>query len=139
MNPDSELEAGISVLEPLMTQHDFVFEKRDSGNGSGGPFAQGMFINGIWTLSFSVRFNLGEVLYNAGSSSLDHADYLKALGKSGQYPTFGTSTLKSFEALKEDIANYCSAFLNLDESAFENIIEKAKVKRTGFSALSDYN
>src|SRR5262249_8274834 len=91
----------------------FVF--RESGSGSGGPFAYGEFVRGDRRLELHVRESLGLVSYHLGLHSVSHEYYMKELGvwQQCQYPGFPSDPADPFERLAHDL-NFAGEFMSGD-------------------------
>ncbi|MEM6798032.1 MAG: hypothetical protein AAF589_00830, partial [Planctomycetota bacterium] len=72
MNAYDAIEAGRSLLDPLFIPAGFAFKHRESGNGSGGPFATASYEKPDRKLEFSFRWGLGCVVYRIGDFSINH-------------------------------------------------------------------
>jgi len=115
------LQQGADILAPALVPHGFQFIMVTSGTGSGGAFAQGEFVRGDRKLDLHFRYSLGLVTYHIGTLSLAHDDYMRALlGRSGasHYPGFSEEPSAAFEALRQDLVEHCSDFLNGDGEEF---------------------
>jgi len=126
MDAVSIRERGRAILEPILSPHGFMWVPGETGRGSGGVFAQGAFVCGDRRLEFSVRFSVGLVVYHMGRSSLEHADYMRAVlqgGRQYQYPGFSNDPLDGFRHLAADLVAHGTSFLTGDRDQFGKLVE----------------
>ncbi|HVU26863.1 MAG TPA: hypothetical protein VHG71_03915 [Verrucomicrobiae bacterium] len=134
------LEQGAKILAPALVPNGFKFHFITSGRGSGGAFAEGEFVRGDRKLELHFRYSLGLVTYHIGKLSLAHGDYMRALlDKNGKnhYPVFSEEPLAGFEALRQDLVEHCSDFINGNGEQFCQCVEKNKKYEslTGFQKM----
>ena len=128
------------MLDPILGSHGFSFRQGAAGQGSGGPYASGIYVNGDRSLEIHFRFSLGLVTYHVGKRSLDHESYMRTvLGNRGgnRYPGFSDDPISGFENLAYDLRNFASAFLNGDSKEFARYAAAAEdwKKTPGFARL----
>ena len=114
MKPTEAINAGRSILDPILVPAGFSFVPGTHGHSSGGNFAQASYVNGDRCLTFSYRFALGLVIYHIGDLSVGHNEYMQFLGKAKDpaYAWFSReSPMAGFEALRHDLDLYCQDFL----------------------------
>lgn len=114
LDPKSQLESGVAILDPALLPHGFVFHFQGAGCGSGGSFACGEYVRGDRSLHLHHRRGLGIIQYNIADLSIDHAAYLKSLGVENQSDLLSTrleSGLDRYHALRSDLENFCSDFV----------------------------
>src|SRR5258707_10855007 len=127
--PVEILREGRGLLDPVMHRHDFSFKDGPAGQGSGGPYASGVYVNGNRKLEIHFRFSLGLVTYHFGQISLDHKSYMHALlGTNGgnRYPGFSEDPLDGFKGLAYDLENFATAFLNGNLEEFSRCVATAE-------------
>jgi hypothetical protein len=109
---------GVSILEPVLTPHGFVFEFREEGRGAGGLFARGEFVSGDRRLELHFRYSLGLVTYHVGANQVSHAAYMDELGVRSQasYAGFSDAPMDGFRHLASDLERFASDFLLGDGS-----------------------
>ena len=141
MEPIELLEQGRAVLDPLLRSHGFAFEPGASGVGSGGPYARGAYVRGAHRLEFSVRWQLGEVVYRVGETSLPHDEFMRAVAgpRQAKYPGFSSNPVDGFRDLRDDLEHHGKAFLRETDEDFHAFARRAAQTkpREGFSRLSD--
>jgi len=123
---------GVEILDPIMKRHGFEFVLGKAGRGSGGNFATGKYVKGNRILEIHFRHTLGLVTYHIGRDSLRHEIYMRALlGKNGsnRYPCFSDDPLDGFRALRSDLENYCSDFLEGNGERFRQCLAEARVAK----------
>jgi len=123
------LQQGAAILAPVLATHGFHFSLVASGNSSGGAFVQGEFVCGDRKLELHFRFSLGLVTYHIGALTLAHEDYMRALlGRSGasHYPGFSEDAIAPFEALRQDLVEYCSDFVSGTGEQFQQCVQRHK-------------
>ncbi len=140
MAPIEVLREGCAILDPLMSEHGFSFTDCHSGRGSGGPFANGSYVNAERKLELHFRYSLGLVTYHFGQTCMDHESYMRALlGEKGgnRYPGFSDDPLAAFRDLAYDIETFATAFLEGDSKKFAACAEAAEQwkKIPGFARL----
>ncbi len=103
--PEARLRAGVTVIATVLLPHGFRFVFRESGSGSGGPFASGEFVRGDRRLELHLRQSLDLVRYHLGSHSASHEYYMKELGEWPRcdYPGFHNDPVDPFERLAHDL------------------------------------
>jgi hypothetical protein len=113
--PEAQLRTGVPAIAKVLAAHGFRFVCRESGNSSGGPFAQGEFVKGNRRLELHVRESLGLVRYHVGSRSASHEYYMKELGVWPQceYPGFPNDPLDPFVRLAHDLS-FAGEFISGD-------------------------
>ena len=127
-DPGKILEAGRSILDPVLESHGFSWTSGAAGSSSGGRFASGEYVRGNRRLEIHFRYSLGLVTYHVGTHSVDHPSYMRALlgpGGRNQYPGFSNDPLDGFRHLSNDLRHFCSAFLSGTDAEFEAIAQKA--------------
>ena len=120
MDADQALVDGRRILEPVLRPAGFAFVLRPSGRGSGGYFASGAFERPGRRLEFHFRYSLGLVAYHVGAMSLDHRQYMRALGheRDAAYPGFSSDPLDGFRHLRSDLARFGAEFLEGSDAQF---------------------
>jgi len=131
------LQAGLRVLDPILTSRDFHWVFEGDGKGSGGKFAFGRYVKQDRFLQLHFRYTLGLVTYHLGVHSLDHESYMRFLGVHGKnsYPDFPQDPIDSFHSLLKDLERYCSDFLSGDGQQFRKFaaeLQSNPRKFTGF-------
>lgn len=126
MDPVQAIREGAAILETVVAKHGFAFNLRKHGPSSGGPFAEGEFLNGERRLEFHFRHSLGLVRYHVGSASLTHEEFLKGLGVWGRhrYPGFTDDPLEPFRQLRDDLAEFAADFLEGRVDGFKAIASR---------------
>lgn len=115
MTPGEAIEAGRTILDPLLAPAGFRWESLGEGRGSGGPFAQAAYVKGDLRLEFSYRWALGDVRYQVGGASIEHASLMRMLGayRSAKFLSFDRADpLAGFVALYDDLVAYCDDFVH---------------------------
>jgi hypothetical protein len=132
-----ELRQGIEILRPIMEPKGFKVEPCQTGRGSGGDFAKGAFVRGSRELSFSVRHSLGLVEYRVGQSKISHEEFLRYSGawEKRAYPGFGRSVADSFLALRTDLIDHLSAFLDGADDDFLAVVRELEAHPNKFKGL----
>ena len=113
-DPRTELEAGVTILDPALTPHGFVFRFQDAGRGSGGNFAWGKYIRDDRSLHLHQRWGLGIIEYHIADLWIDHDGYLRYLGVENQSDVLWMpleSGLDRYHALRSDLERFCADFL----------------------------
>ena len=132
------LNQGRAILDPVLQRHGFVFEGATVGQGSGGRYACGTYVNGNRRLEFAYRYSLGLVTYRFGQTSVDHESYMRGLlGTKGgnKYPGFSDEPMDGFKGLAYDFENFATAFSSGNCEEFERCVITAKEwKRTPWFA-----
>ena len=132
MLPVDFLRMGCDLLNPVMHRHDFSFKYGPAGQGSGGSYVSGMYVNGNRKLEIHFRLSLGLVTYHFGKISLDHESYMHALvGTNGgnRHPGFSEDPLDGFKGLVFDLDNFASAFLNGNFEEFSRCVIAAEERK----------
>jgi hypothetical protein len=115
ITPESILQAGCGILDPIMNFYGFTFIGGESGIGSGGTFTRGDYVRDDRRLELHFRYTLGLVTYHIGSSSASHRAYMyELLGADGgnHYPRYSDNPLDAFLDLAHDLQNFASDFLS---------------------------
>jgi hypothetical protein len=131
------LQQGAEILAPALVPHGFHFSIVASGSSSGGAFAQGEFVRGDRKLELHFRWSLGLVVYRIGAQKLVHEDFMRALlGRSGasHYPGFSEDAHAAFDALRQDLVEHCSDFVNGTGEQFNQCVQRQKK----YEALSGF-
>jgi len=138
MNPESELDKGVALLDPVMNKNGFQFVFSSKGNGSGGLFAAGYYEKGNRRLNMSVRYSLGCVTYQFEGYKIYHEDYLRAVRARGEYPGFSKQVIEAFGHLLDDLQGLFSVFLSGRDEALREIYSfvAKHPEKTGFKALT---
>jgi len=126
-DPRRQLEAGVAILDPLMADKGFSFTPVAAGTGSGGHFACGSYIKGNRRLELHYRWGLGIVRYHIGEHSLDHAHYMRLLGKYSESQWVRVTmdkTLDGFHRLLYDLRNFCQDFLSGNGEEFLSLADR---------------
>ena len=113
-DPRTELDAGVTILDPALTPHGFVFHFQNAGRGSGGDYAWGKYVRDDRSLHLHHRWGLGIIEYHIADLWIDHDGYLKHLGVEKQSNVLWMpleSGLDRYRALRSDIERFCSDFL----------------------------
>ena len=129
---EARFRAGVRAIATVLLPHGFRFVFRESGSGSGGPFASGELIREDRRLELHVRESLGLVSYHLGSHSASHEYYMKELGvwSRCEYPGFPGDSVDPFERLAHDL-NFAGEFMSGDARL---LLRASEVERT---ALAD--
>jgi hypothetical protein len=116
------LLAGVNILDGVMRAAGFVFEFRDEGRGSGGPFAWGEYVRDNRRLELHFRGSLGLVRYHVADHSASHEAYMRGLGawEQCQYPGFSEEPLDGFVDLAADLA-HATDFLRADAMVLRRV------------------
>jgi hypothetical protein len=138
--PSGILREGRTALDPVLNSPGFSFKEHPEGQGSGGAYASGIYVNGNRTLEIHFRFSLGLVTYHFGEMSVDHESYMRAVlgsARGNRYPGFSDDPISGFENLAYDLENFASAFLrgNLKEFARYAAAAEEWKKTPGFARL----
>jgi hypothetical protein len=138
--PMEILLEGRHAIDPVLTQHGFIFQQGSSGTSSGGESADGAYVNGNRKLELHYRFSLGLVTYHFERTSLDHTSYMRVLlGDKGgnKYPGFSDDPLAAFESLAYDLQHFAGAFLEGHFDEFARVVAVAEKwnKIPGFARL----
>ena len=123
------LEQGAEILAQVLAPHDFKYYLVTSGKAHGGAFAQGEFVRSNRKLELHFRYSLGIVNYHIGKQVLSHVSYMRGLLRRNglsHYPPFSEGPLAGFEALRHDLTEYCSDFIDGNGEQFSECIEKNK-------------
>ncbi len=137
-DPGKQLEAGVAILDPLMTDNGFTFAYEGAGAASGGRSASGSYSRDDRRLDLHYRWGLGVVRYHIGQHALDHADYMKLLGT---YPDSQwvrvamDKTLDGFHRLLHDLQRFCQDFVSGDGTEFVRLAEKSAEDPKMFSGF----
>jgi hypothetical protein len=126
MNPRTILQQGTTILDAVLVPRGFGFEFRSEGLGSGGTFAWGEYVRDDRRLELHFRYSLGLVTYHAAKFTLDHAQYMAALGaaRRAAYPGFSNDPLDAFRDLSYDLVQFAAAdFLDGSASIFTEAAE----------------
>ena len=140
-DPRRQLEAGIAILDPRMTEKGFSFALEGEGAASGGHFACGSYTKGNRRLELHYRWGLGIVRYHIGEHTLEHADYMRLRGTYAQSQWVRVvmdKTLDGFHRLLYDLQNFCRDFLSGSGEKFVALAEKFAqdpAMFSGFKAL----
>jgi hypothetical protein len=128
MDADQALVDGRRILEPVFGPAGFAFVVGSSGHGSGGYFASGAFERPGRRLELHFRYSLGLVTYHVGAMSLDHRQYMRALGheRDAAYPGFSSDPLDGFRHLRSDLARFGAEFLEGSDAQFCQRVDWAK-------------
>lgn len=116
-----ELEHGASLLVPLLGPYGFVFAVETFGNSSGGPYAVGNFTCGSRSIWLHHRQGLGHVVYQIDNLSLEHEQYLSALGVAKQSRFLWLPKEigdERYTSLRLDLERYLSEFLTGSAEVF---------------------
>jgi len=138
INRTDLLLAGVTLIDPVMVPHGFRFEVRQSGKGSGGPFAWGEYVRGDRRLELHFRWSLGMVTYHLADLSAEHEEYMSALGVEvghTQYPGFADDPLDGFRHLVEDLNRFGDDFLSGDGHVLRAAARAAEARRAERSLL----
>ena len=119
----AHLLKGAAILGTVLVPAGFALEPGAHGKGSGGPAAQGRFVRGTQSIEFHFRWSLGLVSYRWDDTTLSHADLLRGLGTSGDYPGYGNDPLDGFRHLAADLAGPLEWFVAGNREPFEQAAE----------------
>ena len=136
-SPEKVLLASSKILDSVLTPCGFDFVLQNEGQGSGGRFASGRYVNRERFLELHFRQSLGLVAYHIGNETLDHETYMKFLGVYGSnaYPDFRQDPLDSFLSLAGDLERYCDDFLRGDGVRFRQFATELKRDPGRFTGL----
>ena len=129
MTPAEALARGAALLSRLLESHGFVFHHSGAGRGSGGDYACGEFSRDDRRLQLHVRHSLGLVRYHVGDVSLEHAEYVRAVGAirrpqaTPAYPGFSDHVLEAFQHLGSDIERFGEPFLTGSRDEFKDLVD----------------
>jgi len=140
INPKICLIEGATALGEVVEPHGFAFRLTESGAGSGGSFAAGVFERGDRSIEFSFRYGLGMVSYRLGSVVLDHETFMRFSGNWPQrrYPGLGVDPMDSFRALAQDLQSFFGDFVAGSGEEFLAVAKDAAAnpnRYKGFAAL----
>jgi hypothetical protein len=124
MTPREAIDFGRKVLDPLLMAGGFRFESGEDAQGSGGPFASAAYVKADLRLHFSYRWAVGDVRYVVDGETIDHTTLMRMLGKCrvSKFASFDRSEpLSGFAALRDDLLNFCSDFLNGQGAEFKRL------------------
>lgn len=143
MQAQAYLNAGVELLAPLLESHGFSFVPLTGGKGSGGWSASGEFRRDrgdeLRRLELHFRYSVGLVTYHVGARSLTHADYMRALRASNQYPGFSDDPLDGFRHLLYDLEHFAGDFLDGPGDVFARCLRETDRLNAvpGFKRLSE--
>lgn len=136
-----ELEHGASLLVPLLGPYGFVFAIETFGNSSGGPYAVGKFTCGSRIIWLHHRQGLGHVVYQIDNLSLEHEQYLGALGVAKQSRFLWLpkeAGVERYDSLRQDLERYLSEFLTGSAEVFfqaaKQLAEKLELENLRYTA-----
>jgi len=136
-----ELEHGASLLVPLLGPYGFVFAIESFGNSSGGPYAVGKFTCGSRSIWLHHRQGLGHVAYQIDGLSLEHEQYLSALGVAKQSRFLWLPKEigdERYTSLRLDIERFLSEFLTGSAEVFlqaaKELAEKLALENLRYTA-----
>lgn len=112
------LVAGVSLLTPLLRQHDFAFQFESVGEGSEGLYAVGCFVREERRLVLHFGHRLLSVTWHVAHAHLDHESYMRLLGAENHFSGIASGLEEECAALAYDIENFCSDFLHGDGAEF---------------------
>jgi len=120
MDPEQTLLAGADILSTYLVPLGFRFELSGTGNGSGGSFAYGCFINDDRVIEMHFRYSLGLISYRVGGWSLSHEQYIDLLGRHGEnkYPGYSEDPLEAFSDLLYDLKYLLNDFTENNATLF---------------------
>jgi hypothetical protein len=102
------LDAGRGLLDPVLEPLGYVYERTNSGAGSGGSYAVGRYTQAERAIELHCRYSLGIVRYLIGDDAVDHRDWVGFLGVRSAYPGYSDTAVGGFEHLAEDLAGVCA-------------------------------
>lgn len=140
MEPDTFLERCAHILAERLEAFGYTFTiAQPTTNGSGGPFARGVFRRGDRQIQLWARYDrLGGVVYRVGDDEFTHQAYMRAIGleKTAHWPRLNDGDpLGGFERLLRDFA-HCAEFLMGDAALIVRRVRALPPNRTGFKALA---
>ena len=141
MNPTQLLRDGAALLAPCLDAAGFRFVERETGVGSGGPFAVGEFQKEHRTLELHVRSALGIVVYRAAGVTILHEALMRgvAANERPSYPGFSEDPLDGFRHLRADLDRFGDSFLRGSDQDFAEAAARGdalSASRRGFRSLS---
>ncbi len=129
MSPREAIEAGCTILDPLLVPAGFDYQQGESGSSSGGSFATGAYANGDRRIEFSFRWGLGCVIYKIGEFSINHNELMEKTGhgRDSKYLWYNKDDpMNGFTALAYDLEYHVRHFVNGNTTDFIRFADRSE-------------
>lgn len=132
-NDEADFLAGLEVLRPFFEEYDFDLRAQPPRENDAGTAYSAQFVWGNHRVTLVHRAVLRSVTYTIGTTSLEHASYLEALGvrQDAAFPPKSDDPAAGYVALLSDLHSRMMPFFEEPDREFMELADAARQRDAG--------